>query len=442
MLGSSTHRLETPRVPVRTLKATVVAGPDKGKEVVVTQEKLSVGTAQGNDLILSDRSVSRYHLDMIAEDTSILVIDHGSTNGTYAGPVRIKEAFVRPDTRITMGNTKLIVTDAEQVDVLIHDQSCLGGIKGRTPTMRRLMAQVLRIAPKNIAVLLQGESGTGKEVIAQAIHDFGPRKESPFVTVDCGALSPTLVESELFGHEKGSFTGAGRLHIGAFERASGGTVFLDEIAELPASSQAKLLGVLERRRLHRVGGQTEIPINVRVISATHRELRAEVNKGRFREDLYYRLAVYTMQIPPLRARADDILLLANHFLAESDYPEPLDTLLAEEEIRNLSRHHWPGNVRELRNFIEVVVAMGEAPDLDGPRRNSLPGEDPTNLKLPYKEARKQAIDNFEIRFVQSAVKRAGGNMSRAARETGIARSHLYDLVRRHNIDFNASASDD
>jgi DNA-binding NtrC family response regulator len=308
--------------------------------------------------------------------------------------------------------------------------------------MRRLMAQVQKAAQADQSALVIGESGTGKELIARALHDLGPRAPRPFVTVDCGALTPTLVASELFGHEKGAFTGADRQHAGAFERADGGTLFLDEIGELPAALQSNLLGVLERRRFRRLGGRAEIAVNVRVVAATNRDLRADVNAGTFRLDLYYRLAVVVLGVPPLRERTDDVPLLVEHFLREAGHEGPVEKLVSPAAMRALAAHRWPGNVRELRNVIEATVAMGEAPVLHAAEAQSAaaPGggtalDDALAglLALPYKDARASLLHEFESRYLRALLARAAGNVSRAAREAGMDRSHLTDLIQRHNL---------
>jgi DNA-binding NtrC family response regulator len=227
--------------------------------------------------------------------------------------------------------------------------------------MRKLVAEVESVAQSEVSVLLVGESGTGKELVARALHDLGPRRNGPFVTVDGAALVPTLFASELFGHERGAFTGADRRHAGAFERARGGTLFLDEIGELPSIVQGGLLGALERRVFRPVGSPTEIGVDVRVVAATHRDLRSAVNTGAFRLDLYYRLAVMTLDLPPLRARAGDVPMLVEHFVREAGYDGPIEQLFPAEVLAELAAHAWPGNVRELRNFVERTLIVGTAP---------------------------------------------------------------------------------
>jgi DNA-binding NtrC family response regulator len=251
----------------------------------------------------------------------------------------------------------------------------------------------------------------------------------PFEVVDCGALVPALVASELFGHEKGAFTGAEKQHVGAFERAEGGTVFLDEIGELPIGLQASLLGALERRRFRRVGGVKEIAFAGRIVSATHRDLRAAINAGTFRLDLYYRIAIIALKVPPLRERPEDIPLLVEHFLREAG--APLSSLVSDAAMAMLQAQTWPGNVRELRNTIEALLAMGELPPPMPPDAGSL-ATDPiaASLSLTYKQAREAVLRAFEGRYVEHIVNAAGGNIAKAARDADMDRSHLMDLMRR------------
>lgn len=301
------------------------------------------------------------------------------------------------------------------------------------------MAQVARAAAVEAPVLLLGESGTGKELVARALHDLGPRGRGPFETLDTASLAPTLIASELFGHERGAFTGAERQHMGAFERARGGTLFLDEIGELPNTLQPMLLGALERRRIRRVGGRTEIDTNVRIVSATHRDLRASINANTFRLDLYYRLSVIVIRVPPLRDRLEDIPLLVEHFARELGYPGSMEALLPNGLMRELSANPWAGNVRELRNLVESALAMGEPPNpsegmaLGAPSGSADPNSIALErlLGLPYKEARRAVLDEFEARYVPRLVERTEGNVSRAAREAGLDRSYLFELLRRH-----------
>jgi DNA-binding NtrC family response regulator len=412
-------------LPVRGLEATVTEGPDAGARATAASEVLSIGTAKDNDLVLTDPTVSRYHLELVGGGDLIRVIDHGSTNGTTYERGRIERAAVPPGSTLGIGRTSIRVGDGARLTVELHGEDELGDLRGRTPVMRRLMAQIRRAGGSDSAVLLIGESGTGKELIARGLHENGKRSACPFVTVDCGALSPSLVASELFGHEKGAFTGADQRHQGAFERAHGGTLFLDEIGELPSSLQPALLGALERGRFRRVGGRTEVEVDVRVISATHRDLRSEVNAGRFRLDLYYRIAVVVLRIPPLRERPEDIPLLVEHFLQEAGGEA---SLVGDDLLRTLCEHSWPGNVRELRNVVEALVVMGEVPALDAAMA-ATSGDDDV-LHLSYKEARARVLSRFEDRYLPKLLERAGGNVSEAARLAQMDRTYLIKLLAK------------
>jgi DNA-binding NtrC family response regulator len=418
-------------LPVRTIDVEVLGGPDAGLRV--TGDSLTIGTAEGSSLRLSDPSVSRFHAELRAGAGGVTIVDCGSTNGTFVGAVRIDRAVVPPATLLRVGATTLRVGDAPPVSVEVHGEETLAGVVGCTATMKRVMAQVAKAARSEVSVLVTGESGTGKELVARALHDLGPRRDRPFITVDCGSLPPTLVASELFGHERGAFTGADRAHVGAFEAAHGGTIFLDEIGELQPAIQATLLGVLERRRLRRLGSRNDIAIDVRVVAATHRDLRAEVNRGSFRLDLFYRLAVVTLVIPPLRERPEDIPLLVEHFLRDAGHTQPVAALISPQAMEALQRLHFAGNVRELRNLVEAAIAMGEPPVVEGAPsavRGAMLGAD---LSLPYKDARAQLLDHFEAQYLEALLERAGGNVSAAARMARMTRSHLSELLAKRRL---------
>jgi DNA-binding NtrC family response regulator len=280
---------------------------------------------------------------------------------------------------------------------------------------------------------LLGESGTGKELVARAIHDSSGRASEPFVTVDCGAISPTLFASELFGHERGAFTSADRQHIGAFERAHGGTIFLDEIGELPPELQSALLGALERRRIRRVGGRTDIDVDVRLVSATHRDLRAHVNAGTFRLDLFYRVAVVTLSVPPLRERPDDVPMLVEHFLREAGYAGEVANVFDSDAMKRLAVHSWPGNVRELRNVVLGTLALGEPTSLGSDL--GAPAADPVAavLELGYRDAKRRIMDDFERRYVEHLLQKTGGNVRQASRDAQMDRSYLMELIKRHRL---------
>ncbi|MBL8912595.1 MAG: sigma 54-dependent Fis family transcriptional regulator [Archangium sp.] len=419
-------------LPVRTLSARVVAGPDLGLSVSDSTDAITVGIAEGNTLKLSDPSVSRFHVELSKRGDKVAVKDLGSTNSTLAHGLSLTEALVPPGTVLTLGHTQIEVGSGKTGSVELSEGDTLGPLKGQSPVMRTLLARIDKAARSESAVLLQGESGTGKELIATALHERGARNRKPFVTVDCGSLSPGLVASELFGHERGAFTGADRRHAGAFERANGGTVFLDEIGELSPTLQASLLGVLERRRFRRVGGSEELSVDVRVVSATHRDLRALVNSGQFRLDLYFRLAVVKLEVPSLRERSDDLELLIAHFLREAGSEAKLESLFSKDALTALRAHAWPGNVRELRNLVEATLAMGEPPVLESPAAltsdGALPGPDRT-----YKDARTEVLNRFEVHYLKKLLELTSGNVSAASRHAKMDRSHLIELLQRHRL---------
>jgi len=429
---SSTLRMRKgPMVAVRTLQVEVLSGPDAGRTLGTEAELLTVGSAAGNALRLTDETVSRFHLELSRSPSGIGVSDLGSSNGTSVGSVRIERGVVPPGTELVLGNTRLSVRDGDVSSVELFADNELDELKGQTEVMRRLMAQVATVSRANVPVLVIGESGTGKELVARAVHHSGPRASGPFVTLDCGSLAPNLVASELFGHERGAFTGADRQHIGAFERASSGTLFLDEIGELPAELQPQLLGALERKRFRRVGGRSEIEVDVRIVCATNRDLRAEVNASLFRLDLYYRIAVVVLRIPALRERVADIPILAAHFLRECGHVGAPEAALSPQVLEQLKSHRWPGNVRELRNWIEATVAMGESPELAS--HEAVPGSADSDAELfgmSYKEARRTVLESFERRYVTQLLRATGDNVAAAARQAQMDRTYLIKLVQR------------
>ncbi|MFO0669885.1 MAG: sigma 54-interacting transcriptional regulator [Polyangiaceae bacterium] len=430
----------TPRriggVPVKTLRVTVVGGPDAGRSATAMQDLLTVGTAEANDLILTDRSVSRLHLELRRKGSRIVVRDCASTNGTEVGVALLNdgEVSVTPSTTLRVGDTLLRVDDGEVVMVDAEGVDGFEGLLGRSTAMRRLFASIARLASTATPVLLVGESGTGKERIAEAIHRHGD-PQRPFVTVDCGATVPTLFASELFGHERGAFTGADQRRDGAFARAHGGTLFLDEIGEVPLDLQSTLLGVLERRRFRRLGASSEQSVECRVVSATNRDLRGEVNAGRFRADLYYRLAVVTLQVPPLRQRTEDIPALVEHFLRAAGHPGAVEEIFPPDAMTELTRHSWPGNVRELRNVVESRLVMGllgpDGHDAAAPTASAVPP--PMTQITSYKDARREVLDRFEGEYLRRLLAETGGNVRQAARVAQMDRSYLMKLLKDHGL---------
>jgi DNA-binding NtrC family response regulator len=316
-------------------------------------------------------------------------------------------------------------------------------ILGRSPRMRQIFGLIRRIAPTDVSVLIQGETGTGKELAARAIHDLSTRAGAPFVVIDCGAIPANLIESELFGHERGAFTDASYARAGAFERAEGGTIFLDELGELKLDLQPRLLRVLENREVRRVGSDRTTAVDVRVIAATNRELVKQVQAGRFREDLYFRLSVVDLHLPPLRERQDDLPHIIRAVLND---PETIllhgRKRLTRRALERLQAYAWPGNVRELMNVISHVLAFSEGEEIDTPQL-------PTRLQGPsssagmsfdehlgllgFKEAKEQVLAAFEREYIAGRLKRCQGNVSRVARESGMHRKSVERLAKKHHL---------
>jgi DNA-binding NtrC family response regulator len=433
---TDTPRTKLQHRPIRVarkLRVRVEAGPDAGaicEPAADDAARLAIGTSADNALVLADPTVSRYHLELAREPDGLHVIDLGSRNGTWVGGVRIERAVVPAGTTLRLGDTTLVVDDAgAQTLPPLGDAPRSPELIGDSDAIRDVDRLVHKLARVDSSVLIHGETGAGKEVVARAIHEASPRRDRELVVVDCGSMPASLIASLLFGHEKGAFTGADQRRAGAFERANGGTVLLDEIGELPLDVQPALLGVLERRTFTRVGGAQSIDVDVRVLAATHRDLRAEVNSGKFRADLYYRLAVAKIVLPPLRDRPDDIEPLVRHFVQRLTGEADLGPLAGA--LDQLRAHPWSGNVRELRNVVEAALVMGEL-DLGGEAPSSTPAA-PAAATGTYREARAIALHRFEAEFLRALIERAGGNASEAARLARMDRPYLLALLRKHGL---------
>ena len=427
-----TVRRDRATAPILELRASVVGARGESAEGDV----LSVGSAPRNDLVLDDPTVSGFHLELARRPEGVRVRDLASTNGTRVGPVHFcgSEIFVPAGTTLELGSSKVLVSDGSKYTIPGRGPERFGGLVGASADMRAVTATLARVAPSDVSVLLSGESGTGKELAARAIHDHSPRKDRPFVTVDCGAIAPTLFASELFGHERGAFTGADRRHAGAFERAHGGTLFLDEIGELGPELQASLLGVLERRRFRRVGGTSDLEVDVRIVAATHRNVRAMVNAGAFRLDLYYRIATVRVVLPALRDRPEDIPALVQSLLRDHAQQARMADLFDEATMDVLARHDWPGNVRELRNVVLGALALDMAPTLERDEPSAEPGDPIARaLDLDYAQAKRAVLDEFEKRWLARVLARTQGNVRAASREGRIERKHLIELLERHGL---------
>ena len=410
----------------------VVEGPDAGRSATLTGRTLRVGTAPDNHLVLTDPAVSRRHMELRLLADGIWLVDLGSMNGTFANGLRIEKAAPFENLRIAIGQSSLRFAHSPRLVMIpISQRESFGGLVGRSLGMRELYAMLERAAPTDASILLHGETGTGKELAAEAIHDASPRASGPFVVVDCGAIPPSLFESELFGHVRGAFSGAVGDRVGLLAEASGGTVFLDEIGELAPELQPKLLRALERRQVRPVGSSRAIDIDVRVIAATHRDLQAEVNRGSFREDLYFRLAVVRLAIPPLRERRDDVPALVRLFV-ERMAPERLDEIPAI--LEHLRHRTFPGNVREVRNAVEELLILGRAGEwraaTSASEASGTLGPPDAIYELPYKEASEVMLRRFQQEYVERLLARTSQNVSSAARDAGMSRRYLQTIMAR------------
>jgi transcriptional regulator with GAF, ATPase, and Fis domain len=445
--GTNLHRDGgPPTVNLRRCKLVVLKGPERGDEYVVSADVIRVGKADENDLVITDETVSRVHFEIVRDAKGYLLRDLNSTNGTFLDGAEIKEAYIRAGSVIAAGAAELKFTPFEErIEILPSDRESMGEMVGKSIALREIFGLVERIAPTDATVLIEGETGTGKDMIARALHGLSPRADKPFIVVDCGAVAGTLIESELFGHEKGAFTGATATRQGAFELANGGTVFLDELGELALDLQPKLLRVLEQRELRRVGGAKTLKVDLRVIAATRQDLRSEVAKGKFREDLYFRLNVVPIVAPPLRDRKEDIPLLVRHFVTKLTPPGREPPEVPADTVAALIAHDWPGNVRELRNIIERGLALGTDPSRLvaplGDRPLAAPSAHGADIAfepgLSFRDQKERWNDVFEQRYLRWLLVRNAGNISKAARDADMDRKYLHKLLRKYAIDPSA-----
>jgi transcriptional regulator with GAF, ATPase, and Fis domain len=432
-----------------------VAGSEATETLVFDGDVCRIGSHASNDLVLDDKTISRFHCRIAREGQAWKITDQGSTNGTRLDGVKVLAAELEKESVVTLGESSIRVRPVSRGHVSrIAVPAQFGAIVGHSAPMQRLFAVLERIAASEIDVLINGESGTGKELVATELVQRSARADGPVVVVDCGSISPNLVESELFGHVRGAFTGADRDRAGAFEAADGGTLFLDEIGELPLELQPKLLRALEAREVRRVGQTKMKHIDVRVIAATNRDLEREVNRGRFREDLYYRLAKVGVRVPPLRDRVEDIPLLVRSFLASMGGRDA-SRLFSASVVEEMQRHDWPGNVRELKNYIERSVVLDDVPppsrrsgtvraqgrpadeievrNADG--RTELQSERPRTdaSDVPFRIAKEAAIATFEKAYLAPLIERCNGNVSQAARAAKMDRMYLHQLAQKHGF---------
>jgi DNA-binding NtrC family response regulator len=440
------------RVP--SVVATVTRAGAHPVEARLDLHPLVVGTAPDCGLVVFDPQVSRRHCELSLTRHGIVLRDLGSKNGTRLGDVSIKEGTLPAGVTVTIGESELVLR-AAGVPTLrpMSAEGRFGDAVGSSFPMRALFAALERVAPTDQTLLLRGESGTGKEVLARAIHAGSARRDGPFVVFDCGAVTPTLVESELFGHARGAFTGALAAQAGLLEQADGGTLFIDEIGELPIDLQPKLLRALEARQTRRVGATEWKPFDARIVAATHRDLRAGIAAGSFREDLYYRIAVVEVWVPALRDRKDDIPVLIERFLAARTPRRTLADLPAHA-MSMLASHDWPGNVRELRNVVERLMLFPElAGQALGPLSRALVPAAPAAsleaqrealeqelersmvplLDLPFQMVRDGLMERIERKYLEMKLCQHDGNVTSASEDMGVSRNLVYRLLDRYGI---------
>lgn len=423
---------------------TVTDGPEKGQVHRLDGSmptRTLIGTSPACEIRVTDREVSRRHAGLERVGSALKVVDMSSTNGTWVDRVKVLQAELQGGEFLRVGSTMFQV-DIEHVgqEAVLPSVFAFGRVVGASREMRRLYPLTARLAATTVPVVIEGETGTGKEALAESIHEMGPRAQGPFVVFDCTAVPPSLVEAELFGHERGAFTGATSIRKGVFEQAHGGTLLIDEVGDLDLSLQPKLLRAIERFEIRRIGGDKWMRVDVRVLAATRRDLDREVQAGRFRDDLFHRLAVARIELPALRNRIGDIAVLATHFWREMGGDPraiPRDLMQKWEDFE------WPGNVRELKNTIARQLALGDLADMqpERPPPASLPPPPPgfphedaidhfVDMGLPYPQARDRILDEFEQRFVARVLSLHGGDVARAAAASGIGRRYFQKLKAR------------
>jgi transcriptional regulator with PAS, ATPase and Fis domain len=426
---------------VQKARLEVIAGPDQGKSINYSGGVLVIGTGPCCQLVLTDPAVSRQQCEVQAVPTGFLVRDLGSTNGTLIQGLRLGEVIIGSEVLLELGRTQIRICplqERERHTLSAHQR--FGRLWGKSPAMRRCFALLERAAQTDSTVLLEGESGTGKDAAAESIHEGSSRADQSWVVVDCGAIPANLIESELFGHEKGAFTGATGNKAGALQRADGGTIFFDEIGELEISLQPKLLRFLEKRQVQPVGGSMRLMVDVRIIAATNRNLEELVLEGKFRQDLFYRLAVLRVEMPPLRQRREDIPLLALELARQLRPAQDPLTWLDDHTLQILASYAWPGNVRELRNALERVAAMPGLPaeSLFSTARAASPEVPSSALdralsRLTYHEAKERQLAAFERHYIQTLLDEEQGVVVRAAERAGVPRQTFFRLIRKHGL---------
>jgi DNA-binding NtrC family response regulator len=431
-------------------RLTVVDGPDEGLSVCFEGRTTLIGVSPDADFVLNDPSISRIHATIEVDGTGYHLKDRSSKNGCWLGNWRVGDVYLESGSSFKLGcSTLRFELTQDEVDIHFSSKKKFGALLGQSREMRQIFALLERVAPTDATVLIEGESGTGKELVAKALHDHSKRKDGPFIVFDCSAVPRDLIESELFGHVKGAFTGATATRKGAFEQASGGTIFLDELGELDLDLQPKLLRALESRQVKPVGGLKPIDVDVRIVGATNRNLIHEVREGNFRQDLYYRFEIIKVKMPPLRERIDDIPMLVEHFLGTAiESTGRADLNIGYKTMEKLKRHHWPGNVRELVNFVSRASLLADTDKIETRHLNFQPTSQPSpsaegsaqegdhlpfDITLPFKEAKQHLLDDFETRYWVRLLEQTDGNISKAGRIAGMHRKSVAYILKRLDL---------
>lgn len=413
-----------------TLLLEIVGGPDRGRKYTIGagRGRIRIGRHEDNEIALTDPAASRHHAEIERCENGAVVRDLSSKNGILLDGFRVQEAHLASECCLQIGTSLIKVERGEPTGLPpAAEGDKFDEMLGRSEPIRQVFRIIRKVADSQLTVLTTGETGTGKELVARALHYGSHRAAGPFVVVDCGSVPPDLMENELFGHECGAFTGATSVKRGLFELAEGGTIFLDEVGELSHGQQPKLLRVIEQGEVRRLGNPTPLPVDVRIVAATNRDLHEDVKAGRFREDLYYRLSVLQIHVPPLRERVEDIAMLANYFLVRLNSVSS-QKVLARATLDVLRKYQWPGNIRELRHAIEraFLLSAGEVihpsdvvPFLE------------RHAKRPYRGG--GTLAEVEKSAIEDALIACEGNKRAAARKLGVASSTLYQKLRRHRL---------
>ncbi len=434
------------RFEVRGGTLTVARGKASRADLEIGPETQVVGRNEACDLVLDDKKVSAVHMECVATERGVRVRDLGSRNGTHVGDTRIGEVYLTKKSSISCGDTILEFAPSTPEQVSVSDVAEFGPLVGSSAGMRAVFERLRKAAPTELTVLIGGETGTGKELVAQAIHEASARSRKPFVVVDCGSIPPSLAESALFGHERGSFTGAVDKRISPFAEADGGTIFLDELGELPIDVQPKLLRALAEQRIKSVGSNTYRPVNVRVIAATRRDLVREVNAGSFRSDLYFRVAQLKVELPALRNRLEDLPALIRRMMRDLGDDGAYERV-THDSLERLMRHDWPGNVRELRNVVAVALAFGKEGPLDiaqhlSPLISSSTADSTPTRGRTFQDAKRDVLARFEREYFTALYAECSGNVSEIGRRAAMERAHVRGYLRRHGVGDSKSGDRD